>query len=373
MIKKTPYLVFVTMAVGALFLSIHIQRAPQPLGFKNMPTLSVGTTPVFADMSSCISTMQGTFQKIISSLTNPYTNGALQFFHFQDIYLNYIAPMDATMSLCAFVNDMGMNPNLSSLPQTDTKTFADPSGTSHTISLNVVSPTETWAPAGGYQAKATVSMDGTQFMALWWKGSGTTSKGYMISQDGIATKETNMHSLKYLLWDLTTSSQSLYVLAAQFASTYLGSYAAQSSNSFGGDTAQYGRLSFNTATKAITTQSINIMENQADNAFGCYRMEGAGTLGGTVSVYTSSGGGSTPATDPVTNTDTTGTGMLDFVNLTDSTTTANTIGTPGGSMNENFDISCNTLNVYGSSGHPFASNAVNFSADPRTVFSTVSF
>jgi hypothetical protein len=106
----------------------------------------------------------------------------------------------------------------------------------------VEAPTEAWATAAGYTAKASVTADGTQFLALWWSGSGDTSKGYVIQGNNPMKSDGNSR-LRYAQWDRTSDAQTLKFMGTQFGSAgYLQAAGAGATSQTGGDHAVYARL-----------------------------------------------------------------------------------------------------------------------------------
>ncbi len=299
-----------------------------------------------------------------------YTHPILDHLHDELYRANSIETADIEMIFCRLVNVMGFNPDLTALPQTLSKT--DPRGS--TVVVTVTTPTETWATAAGYTAKATLTNDGTQFLALWWAGSGDTSKGYVIQGSNPMQTDTTKR-LRYAMWDKSTSTQVVKVYAAQFATSVLGSVTGATDSKTGGDNAHFARVSYDTATKAITSQAIEIRAGKtATTSFKCVRTYFTGTLGGSISGYRpalgveegvleTSTGGATAITG--------GTGMDGETGITDATTTADHTGTASAGTalaTGTFDWSCNDINGSGTTGKPFASNTVAFDTAPTTVF-----
>ena len=304
------------------------------------------------------------FEAVISAAPKrgDYTNAVLDHLHAELYRFNKIETADIEMIFCRLSKIMGVAPDLSNLPQTISKT--DPRGS--TIEVTISAPTEAWAVAAGYLAKATISSDATTFMTLWWAGSQDSSKGYVIQGSNPMAKD-SMKRLRYAQWDRTGTTQTVKVYGAKFATAFLGAVAGSSDTQSGGDNAHYGKVSYNTETKAITAQSIEIRAGRDDStAFKCVRTNFDGTIGGTVSGYRPAQG----VEEATTGTNKDGTGMDGEVGVTDATTTEDHSGTPspGSAMTTTFDWSCNDISSGGTADHPFASNAVSFTADPSSIF-----
>lgn len=326
----------------------------------------------------CAQIMQDA-QQAFSSVN--YTNPNLSFFHQIVAQTNGMGTAPATQALCEFVQNMGMDPTLSSLPQTLTKTMTDGQGNSHTVVLTVTSPSESFATTNGYTAKATVTYDGTQFMGLWWEGTGGSSKGYMIAGNQPLMEDAFTH-LFYAQWDRTSAQQFVKVWSTQFQTSYLTTATAPGgSTSIFGDMAQYANINFNTGTNAATLQWVQIQQllgQKSSSTFGCYRLMATGTIGGTLDLYFSHLGMANPPSlyDPVNQTLAAGANDLDSTtNITDSTSTAAVPGSPvvlnnagNASAPSAFDHSCNDLSTAAQTGNPFASGTVSYATDPSTVF-----
>jgi len=311
-----------------------------------------------------------------------YANHVLGHLHMELFRANKLESADIEMIFCRLSKVMGMDPDLNALPQTVTK--SDPRG--NTITATIEVPTESWATASGYQAKATIKNNDTQFMALWWAGKGDTSKGYVI-QGSNPMQLDSTKRLRYAMWDRTSENQTVKVFATQFATGFLGSVGGASDSKSGGDNAHFGRVSYNTSSKAISAQSIEIRAGRSEtSAFKCVRTYFTGTLGGSVSGFrpakgleevvteTSTGGVSAGTAQPGCASETQGSqncGLDGESNIVDSKTTADHSGTPtlGSDLaSGSFDWSCNDVNGASATGKPFTGNAVSFTTSPSAVF-----
>ncbi len=293
-----------------------------------------------------------------------YANNVLQHFHKELYRLNDIQPADIEMVFCRLINLMEVDPDLSALPITITK--SDPSGTG-TIVLDLTAPTETFAASLGYVAKAEVKFDDVVFMTLWWKGSGDSSAGYLI-QGSNPMKADGNKRLRYVQWDRTVDTQTVKFFGTQFASSYLGSATAAAGSPTGGDHAVYGRLSYGTTDESVEMQTVEIRGGRVDStAFRCVRTHSSGTIGGELTVYHPD-----PTSEEATSgTGTDGTGLSGSSGLVDSTSTANGAGTSlaGSTLaTGSFDISCGSVNDASGVGRVFESNAVDFTLSPDDVF-----
>ncbi len=300
-----------------------------------------------------------------------YQHGALKYFNSMLCNLNTAFPSGAEGALCHFARSMGMNPDKAALPQTISKTF-----NSKTIILSVVSPTEDFATNLGYDAKGTVTVDDDTFMIIYWGGSADQSKGFMIEgPDGIQGRGESGNRASYLQWDRTTENQFVKVFATKFASSYLSDATS--------DAAIYGIANYNTSTQSATVNAVSIESQRVTDPaqFGCYRMYGTGTKGGTMKMAKTSDANNN-AGESTSSTDTTGAGgSMDAVELPDLTTTANFCqSTPGSGCSDISDLTtipveftrhCNSVFTAGASASdPFGTSGsfVNFEATPSSIF-----
>ena len=307
-----------------------------------------------------------------------YLHGALKYFNNTLCWLNKGATSEIEKVLCHFDKSMGLKPNLSALPQTITQSFGE-----MTVSILVNTPTESWATTAGYLAKAIVSVNGINYMVLYWGGSGTSSKGFLIegNVNGLGGKRAG-----YVKWDLTDpKTETVQVLNADFPS---GTYLSSTATGDRGDHAVYGRVTFDAVTSAVETQAILIAKQRggSSSSLGCFKMYAKGIKGGqmviakTESSLGSIGHAVTYASKNLSE--------MDGVNLIDAATTANGTGNiADGSdsgtdvqaeletalsiiTNQNvFDKSCGDLNSAGSSGvFSTTGTMVDFSHSPANVF-----
>ena len=319
-----------------------------------------------------------------------YTHSILDHLHMELYRANKIETADVEMIFCRLINVMGIDPDTSTLTEAGTDiSKTDPRG--NTITATVSKPSESWATTAGYTAKVAIKSGDTVFMTMWWAGSGDSSKGYLIQGSNPMQTDT-MKRLRYAMWDKTTADQTVKIFATQFATTFLGTTTAPT-NAKGpaGDNAHFARVSFNTGTSKVTAQSVEIRPGRAtaeSSTFKCVRTYFTGTIGGSIDGYrpakgveevvTETSKGGSPTTDGTQaagcNDGTAGTancGLDGETVITDATTTADHSGTASAGSNlasGTFDWSCSNLNGAGGTGKPFASNTVDFTTAPSTVF-----
>jgi len=313
----------------------------------------------FADSqgASCASMVHDRVQSA-NQVSSGFQHSHLQHFHEQLNRFNRIETADVELVFCRLVHVLEMDPDLSKLPVSVSKT--DPSG--GTVSLDITAPTETFATTLGYEAKAVLKRNGTQFMTMYWAGSGDSSKGFLI-QGANPMHSDGMKRLRYIQWDRSGTQQIVKVLATQFENSFLGSLSGSPGSESGGDNVHFGRLTYDTSTKAISGQSVEIRA-WSHSSLGCKKSEFNGTLGGSINIYREAHG--TPVA--VTDANTDGTGMDGIVGVSDSANTGSGTGTPATDFSTvSFDYSCNDLDGMGTSG-AFASNSVNYAADPTVIF-----
>lgn len=293
-----------------------------------------------------------------------YTAPALDHIHRQLYRFNRVESADIELIFCRLVNHLGMNPDLTSLPQSISK-----SRDGHTVVLDVTVPTETWATTLGYEAKATITYDSTQFLAMWWSGNSESSKGFLI-QGANPMHPDGIKHLKYAQWDRTTVDQNIKIYATAFQTNYLTepNYPdPMNPTRPGGDRAHFGRASYNTTTKAVTAQTVEVRQDRnTPTNFICVKTQMSGNIDGNMSAYRPNLG--TP--DVVTDTHTDGTNMDGASGIVDSASTAANSGTydaAPATLPAAFDYSCANINTAGTSG-AFQGNQVNFSASPTDIF-----
>ena len=350
-------------AAGALF-SIDLAQANEP------------------GDASCNQIGQAAWSSCNAKFTD-YQHGALGYFNNSLCVLNKGFPSAVETTLCHFAKSMGINPDKSALPQTISKVFG-----TKTIVVTVEVPTEAFATAAGYDAKGTVTEDGSTLMVIYWGGSGTSSKGFLIDGAGASGSMIGGKRASYIHWDLTVETQTIKVLVSEFASgTYLSS-AAASAGAARGDSALYGRASYNKTTNEISTQMVFIQEQRSGGtagSFGCFKMYAAGTKGGTMVIAKTKNSLSGPG--HATGSTTKNLTDMDGMSGVDSTSTANGTGNYSGASdaaiqanveaglgitaNANvFDKSCSDVYNAGGSGGAFstASSVASFTASPSSVF-----
>jgi hypothetical protein len=343
-----------------LFFFVQENR---PQRNQSVPKFSLGMASAFGGAGRVCETI---IQNAVAGdpPLNTYAEPMLDHIHRALYRFNRIETSDIEMLFCHLVFRLGLDADLENLPQTSTKTTKD----GHTVTLYVSVPTEAFATTNGYTAKAEISFDGALFLSLWWSGSDDSSKGFLIQ--GANPIETDGNTrLKYLLWDRSSSSQAVKILATQFANSYLNDPAASDTSKSGGDRAIYARATYDPSTKAVTGQGVEIRQALlAPNAFVCLRAMFAGTIGGTMSGYRPLSG----IAEAVTNTSTDGSNMEGGVDIEDSKTatfeTSGSVDLAPATLPAPFDYSCSQINSAGQAGGAFQNNTVNFSADPNTIF-----
>lgn len=252
-----------------------------------------GETRSFADEgesigdSSCEEIMSTARAKCQAAWMTGYTAGALKYFNGTLCYLNDEFAANIENVLCHFSKSMGLKPNLDALPVSITKDFG-----SMSVTLDVVKPTEAFAVAEGYEAKATVSVSGINYMVLYWKGKGTESAGYLIEG---ARGLSGSPRASYSRWDLTNADAQLFQLyQCEFQTTPL----ATASD----DRCIYGRALYNSSSKAISSQVIMIEQQRGElsnsGELGCFKMFSNGIKGGRMFVAKTDSSLGSPGHDP---------------------------------------------------------------------------
>ena len=322
------------------------------------------STPPGASQDSCFAAFR---EKVAAApAVGTYTHPILDHLHSELYRFNKLQTADVELIFCRLVNVMGFDPDLSNLPQTLTKT--DPLG--GTMVATVSAPTEAFATTKGYTAKAELKYNDTLFLTLWWTGSGSSSKGFLIQSKNPMQTDGNTR-LRYVEWDLTTADQTVKILGTQFATAYLSSVSGSTNSVTGGDQAVYARLTFNSGTKAMTGQAVEIRKNRTVAEFKCVRTYTTGTLGGTIAGYRPAQGTPEAVTSSLTGG---GSGMDGETGITDATTSADHSGTPSPGTavaSGTFDHSCSDINgaaTVGASFSPFAGGTVDFTKAPVDIF-----
>lgn len=249
---------------------------------------------------------------------------------------------------------MGLNPDTTLLSDDGTATALTPKTLGDkTITgtvQKVVSP-DTFA--GTYDFKAVLNVNDVTEVTLYWTGSKSASKGFMImGGTGFRSKK----RLLYLSWDRTSEAQSVAVMGTRMASSYLNSPVT--------DDALYGKILYNTTTKDTSLQMVHLTQQRGSSpsttTFACFKMYGIGTMGAAMRVgktqdsLATTGHARTSATQD-------GIDEMDDWEGSDTKTEAN--GTGNGTAVQGFamDYSCNDLNGASASGKPFNGDAVNHS------------
>ncbi|MBC7459063.1 MAG: hypothetical protein H7235_12335 [Bdellovibrionaceae bacterium] len=359
---KNKLLITSVIVAGISTLSFSKHASPQNKVLPNV-TLSlpfaVGGVPV-----NCDAIMHASVGN--EPAFDTYANHVLDHIHKQFYRFNKMESADIELVFCRLSNTLGMNPDLSSLPQTVSRTM-----NGHVTTIDVTAPTESFAVSSGYVAKADIKYDGTTFLRMWWAGNSASSKGYLI-QDSNPFNATGEKRLKYAQWDRSGTVQKIKIYSTAFNSNYLTdpSYTNPADPSKpGGDRVHYGRASYDSVTKTVAVQAIEIRQNRINTAaFACYKMQVAGVIGGSISGYRPALG--TP--DSVASTTVDGTNVDGVTGINDSVSTADGAGTvvnaPATPLPQAFDYSCGDLNLASGSSGVFAGNHVNFNLAPLSVF-----
>jgi hypothetical protein len=288
------------------------------------------------------------FSSATSAFTE-YAHGALGFFYFTLKMLNSGFAKIPKMPMCHFIKDMGMKPDLNALPFDKTETFENMS-----VRLLVEAPSESWAISLGYAAKATVTINATMFMIMYWGGSQEDSKGFMIqAANGFNPSE---KSPLYLQWDRTAETQFVKVFATRYSSSYLGST---------NDGAIYGKATYNKTTKELTSQVVMAMKGAS--AVGCFKSLGSGTKDSTIKLALPSAFGQNGIASGDAAYSATNDAGMSVISLVDSKTTQvgdQTLST----MTVSFDKSCDAIENADDPGALLAGGDVSASAEPSTIF-----
>lgn len=297
-----------------------------------------------------------------------YQSMALAFYHNALCRVNNGYTASAEKALCEFANVLDVDTSFSSLPVDVSDTF-DLGVASYTLELAAQVPTETWATTLGYTVKATLTVNNSTYLVIYWDGSSTMSKGFLIeNSSGFMDQQGS-----YVQWDLTDSDdQQVNVLAATMAS---GDFMAPLQSGYNGsgrssDTALYGTVNYNGSTAETILQYVEIRAQRSiyGNAIGCFKVYSDGIQGGTLEIARSSNmqaGGST------SDSSTDATGMVG-ISIADSTTTTDAEATALTSDQlaslVDFTKSCDDVRQENLTSHPFHGNTVNFSAAPSDLF-----
>ncbi len=357
---KNKLLVLSVIAASVSMLNLYKQ---QPVKDELIPKYTLGLPFAVGSLpANCDVIIQGAVKA--EPAFGTYANHVLDHIHGQFYRFNKMESADVEMVFCRLVNNLGMNPDLSKLPQSISRTFNN-----HITTLDVTVPIEAFAVSLGYVAKADIKFDGVTFVKLWWSGNSASSKGYLI-QDSNPYNTTGEKHLKYAQWDRTSAAQTVKIFSTAFNTSYLTSpnyVNPVDPSKAGGDRAHFGRANYNTSTKAVSVQAMEVRQDRTNNnIFSCYKMQIAGIIGGSISGYRPAVG--TPDSPADTNKD--GTHIDGVTGIVDSVSTADGTGTLVASpaaLPQPFDYSCADINSAGSNG-AFAGNHVNFSLTPANVF-----
>lgn len=357
--NKVWFGIFSVVSISLMF----IQEVPTQSSKKVIPSVRFGLPFAFGGASAnCETIIQGAVAG--EPARDTYLDDALDHVHRQLYRFNQMESADIEMVFCRLVNRLGMDPDLTQLPQNLSRTKDG-----QTTTLDVTVPSEQWAIDLGYSAKAVVSYNSVPFLGLWWDGKSESSKGFLIQSANPMHSDGEKH-LKYAQWDRTSESQLLKIYSAVFQSSFLGDASHQNPNDSskpGGDRAHYARASFNSSTKEVRAQSIEIRQDKDNHSvFKCVKTQFEGIIGGKMAAYRPALG--TPAS--VTDTNVNGQGLDGATNIEDNPATAKGSGTrvSNPTLTENFDYSCNDINNGSASGKPFANGEVNFNLSPAEIF-----
>ena len=280
-----------------------------------------------------------------------YAHGALQFFHNQLCRLNVTFPGVAEEFLFQLVARLGMNPDTSSLAadgtatNLETKTKGDKTITG-TVQ-KVVSPSTF---AGVYDFQAILKVNDVTEVTLYWTGSKSDSKGFLImGGQGFGKKK----RLLYLKWDRTAEAQTVAVLGTRMDSSYLSNASS--------DDALYGKINYNTSTKATDLQMVHINKQRGGSGsptLACFKMYAVGTIGGALRVgktqnsLSTTGHSRTLATQD-------GIDQMDDWEGNDTKGEADGTGNGTGVQGFAMDYSCADVNSAGGTAKPFDGNTVD--------------
>ncbi len=351
------------MSVIVVSVSMLNFKKQAPVQNEIIPKFALGLPYAIGSLpANCDAIIQGAVSA--EPAVGTYVNHVLDHIHGQFYRFNKMESADVEMVFCRLINNLGMNPDLSKLPQSISRTV-----NGHVTTLDVTTPTEPFATTLGYIAKADIKYDGATFVKLWWAGNSAASKGYLI-QDSNPYNTTGEKHLKYAQWNRTTSAQTIKIYSTAFNTSYLTNpnyVNPVDASKPGGDRAHFGRATYDSVTKAVSVQAMEVRQDRNNNnIFSCYKMQIAGTVSGTISGYRPAVG--TPDSPADTNKDGTHidgvSGIVDNVSTADGTGTI--ISSPA-ALPQPFDYSCSDINTAGSSG-AFVGNHVNFNLTPANVF-----
>jgi hypothetical protein len=327
------------------------------------PKIRLGLPFAFgATNSSCDTIVKDAVSQ--EPLDGIYADTRLNQFHRQLFRFNKMESADIEMVFCYLVNRLGMDPDLTNLPQDISKVY-----NGHTINLAVTTASESWATSLGYAAKLVGRFDSRVILTLWWSGNGETTKGYLIQGENPLQNDGLQH-LKYLQWDRTSTEQSINLYSTTFKSSYLSEpnyINPVDSTKVGGDRVHYARASYNSDSKLSSGQSIEIRQDRNDSSlFSCIKTQFSGQVGAGISIFWPMTGAPASVTDTYVD----GTQMDGVLNITDDVSTPQGSGSVDGApvtLPAAFDYSCNSVRTSGVSG-AFQSNHVDYAAAPTSIF-----
>ncbi len=284
-----------------------------------------------------------------------YDHGALKNFHGHLCHINVHFPALAEEFLYKLVVKLGMKPDLTALAADGTATNL--TGGTHDGKVVTGTVAKVVAPSTFstfYDYVAIVKVDGATHATMYWTGSGSASKGFLI-MGGVGLGSSS--KLLYVKWDRSGVAQTVDVLGSRFATSYLTTPST--------DDAMYGSVTYNTSTKATTVQSVELGRQRGGSPsaslFACWRVYASGTSGGTMLVAKtnnalSSGTGHTDGFA-----DQLGISEMDQWNGTDTKTEANGGGNSATASGFSLNYSCADLKGASAATKPFNGNVVNHS------------
>lgn len=238
-----------------------------------------------------------------ASCSGNYEHGALGHFNSTLCNINDVQGANVENVFCHFRLSMGIEPDMSVIASDETIEVTEEFG-KFNINVNVEKATENFATSNGYLAKATVTIDGSTYMVIYWGyddntdvGEGTPNaaqtKGFLI--EGYVPGGIGDYRASYMMWDLTSTDQSAKMLTVNFPSAESSSANDQTpANHFLGDatagseefadSVYYGRFKLNSSTNVTSVQGIMIepkrTTSNGTNDFGCFKIYGVGNKTG---------------------------------------------------------------------------------------------
>lgn len=302
-----------------------------------------------------------------------YDHGALKNFHSHLCHINAHFPGLAEEFLYRLVVKLGMNPDLTTLAADGTTTAltggsVDGKTVAGTVG-KVVSPNTF---AGTYDYVATVTVDSVKVATMYWTGSGSSSKGFLIMGGkrtaGAPKRKGDTTNLLYVRWDRSTAAQQVDVLGTRFDTSFL--------TDPGKDDAIYGKVTYDTGTKATTVQVVEIGRQRGSSpsgsVFACWKMYATGTAGGAMRVGKTNDALSSGTGHTVAHSTQDGIDQMDDWEGNDTKTEPNGTGNGTAVQGMAMNYSCADLNGTAGASKPFNGNAVNHSmtkTEMDTMFS----